>query len=387
MSSRVSNNRHSVKFEYKGLKKLLENQPYLNEEEMSLKLELEESIRKLFQFYDEFNQNKTNRESFVSSQFEELRSQIDQHRDKLKERIDNIAFKMKNETEIYEKIYLKSLKESFTSFDQSKSLENELNEIQEQFRNPNISIQTIKEIQRKQEESLRDIQLKLDEMNQGEVNLMASNEFQPNLSSFNQEEDTSLFGSIKLNGYCPGLYSFKGQILTDEQQYFELIKLCEFSPSDKWTLLYRGTRDGFGSLDFHTKCDGHSNTLTLLKAKQSSYIFGGFTTVDWDSSGDLNSDPHAFKYSLTNKDNRPLKMKIKANQHQFAILCHSEYGPTFGGDIIIANNANTRKDSRSDLGSSYFHPQNRYKTNEALTFLAGSHQFQLDEIEVYQKEE
>jgi hypothetical protein len=145
----------------KGLKKLLENQPYLNEEEMSLKLELEESIRKLFQFYDEFNQNKTKRESFVSSQFEELRSQIDQHRDKLKERIDNIAFKMKNETEIYEKIYLKSLKESFTSFDQSKSLENELNEIQEQFRNPNISIQTIKEMQRTQEESLRDIQLKL----------------------------------------------------------------------------------------------------------------------------------------------------------------------------------------------------------------------------------
>ena len=233
MSSRVSNNRHSVKFEYKGLKKLLENQPYLNEEEMSLKQELEESIRKLFQFYDEFNQNKTNRESFVSSQFEELRSQIDQHRDKLKERIDNIAFKMKNETEIYEKIYLKSLKESFTSFDQSKSLENELNEIQEQFRNPNISIQTIKEIQRKQEESLRDIQLKLDEMNQGEVNLMASNEFQPNLSSFNQEEDTSLFGSIKLNGYCPGLYSFKGQIINDERQISELLKVCEFYPNDK----------------------------------------------------------------------------------------------------------------------------------------------------------
>jgi hypothetical protein len=34
---------------------------------------------------------------------------------------------------------------------------------------------------------------------------------------FNQEEDTSLFGSIKLNGYWLNVKSFKCQILTDEQ--------------------------------------------------------------------------------------------------------------------------------------------------------------------------
>jgi hypothetical protein len=59
----------------------------------------------------------------------------------------------------------------------------------------------------------------------------------------------------------------------------ELIKLCEFSPNDKWTLLYRGTRDGFGTNDFHSKFDGHSNTLTILNSKGNSNIFGGFTTV------------------------------------------------------------------------------------------------------------
>jgi hypothetical protein len=66
----------------KTLNKIVENQPYLDEEEIILKQELEESIKKLHQFYDEYNQNKTNRESLVSSQFEEIRSQIDQHRDK-----------------------------------------------------------------------------------------------------------------------------------------------------------------------------------------------------------------------------------------------------------------------------------------------------------------
>jgi hypothetical protein len=35
----------------------------------------------------------------------------------------------------------------------------------------------------------------------------------------------------------------------------ELIKVCEFSPNDKWSLLYRGTRDGFDSSDFHSKSD------------------------------------------------------------------------------------------------------------------------------------
>jgi hypothetical protein len=69
---------------------------------------------------------------------------------------------------------------------------------------------------------------------------------------------------------------FKSQILEGEQQCLELIDLCEFSPNDKWSLLYRGTRDGFGSDDFHSKCDGHSNTLTIIKAKESEFAFGGF---------------------------------------------------------------------------------------------------------------
>jgi len=57
--------------------------------------------------------------------------------------------------------------------------------------------------------------------------------------------------------------SFKSQILTDIEQSIMFIDLCEFSTNDKWSLLYRATRDGFDSSDFHSKCDGHSNTLTI----------------------------------------------------------------------------------------------------------------------------
>jgi hypothetical protein len=162
--------------------------------------------------------------------------------------------------------------------------------------------------------------------------------------------------------------------------------LCEFSPNDKWSLLYRGTRDGFGSDDFHSKCDGHSNTLTLLKAKQTSFIFGGFASVVWDNSMKFKSDPNAFLFSLTNKDNTPVKMNIDLNYEDRAILCDSELGPTFGFDINVVNNANTSIDSYSKLGDSYSHPQYKFGTKEAETFLAGSKYFQLDEIEVYEKE-
>jgi hypothetical protein len=38
------------------------------------------------------------------------------------------------------------------------------------------------------------------------------------------------------------------------------------------------------------------------------------------------------------------------------------------------------------LGYTYKNPQYAYGTDEAKTFLAGSYNFQLDEIDVYQKE-
>ena len=53
---------------------------------------------------------------------------------------------------------------------------------------------------------------------------------------------------------------------------------------------------------------------------------------------------------------------------------------------MIINNPSTPLDSYSDLSVSYKHPQYEYGTNEAQTFLAGSKDFQVDEIEVFQKE-
>jgi hypothetical protein len=229
-------------------------------------------------------------------------------------------------------------------------------------------------MQRQQEEAIAELKLKLNEQSQVKDNLVQMNEFKPNLS-FSPDS----FGFVYLNEYST-IDPFKSQILASNQPS-ELIKLCEFSPNDKWTLLYRGTRDGFGGRDFHSKCDNHKNTLTIIKAKGSSYIFGGFASINWNSTNGWKSDPNAFLFSLTNKNNQPSKIS-QVNTIK-SIYCHSACGPNFGqNDFYICDFANTKAGSISNLVNSYQHPQ----PNQGGSYLAGSYQFQLSEIEVYRNE-
>ena len=77
-------------------------------------------------------------------------------------------WKTRKQIKDYEEIYSKSLKEKIldfsSSFEQTQSLDNELNQIEDTFRNPNLLIETIKDMQQKHEAALKDTQLKLNEM-------------------------------------------------------------------------------------------------------------------------------------------------------------------------------------------------------------------------------
>lgn len=203
----------------------------------------------------------------------------------------------------------------------------------------------------------------------------------------NRKDENISFG--KRSYEYPTVDPFKSLILTNKQP-LDLLKLCEFNSNHSFKLCYRASQDGFGSNEFHLKCDGISNTLTILKASKSEFIFGGFTSAIWESceSGIFKSDPNAFLFSLTNKDNQPCKMNIEIDRNQYAIYCNSKFGPTFGDcDIcVIDQTSNTTIKCSSDLGNTYKHIQHAYGTNEAQSFLAGTKYFELMEIEVYEKE-
>ena len=92
--------------------------------------------------------------------------------------------------------------------------------------------------------------------------------------------------------------------------------------------LYQATIDGGECSIFHKKCDNIPNTLTVIKS--AGYRrFGGFTTVEWDTSGKFKDDKNSFLFSLD-------KMKIYSFKNNGkAIYCHKDYGPTFGAGYTI----------------------------------------------------
>ena len=80
--------------------------------------------------------------------------------------------------------------------------------------------------------------------------------------------------------------------------YEDLEELLEKKELDgrKWSLLYRGTRDGFLASDFHSHCDSKPNTLTIVQITNGN-IFGGFTSAHWDLSSSWQFDNKALIWS------------------------------------------------------------------------------------------
>ena len=148
------------------------------------------------------------------------------------------------------------------------------------------------------------------------------------------------------------MFSFKNKLgcdfdstILNKQNKKSILLLCNFPSAKQWKLQYRATRDGFGAEDFHSECDGISNTLTVIKSTNGK-IFGGFTEKAWDSTSTSKwyADPEAFIYSLVNKENKPFK--AMSTNDGYAICCFLSCGPSFGGgyDIRIASDSNSNQD-------------------------------------------
>ena len=148
-----------------------------------------------------------------------------------------------------------------------------------------------------------------------------------------------------------------------------LIELCQFPVEQKWRLCYRASLHGFSSRDFHAKCDGIRQTLTIVRTTRS-FIFGGYAEEAWSQSGEYIHDDKAFVFSLVNRSNRPIMIRCSAPDCAFT--SHSNAGPTFGEGhaFYISDNSNnneTKLLSCTNLGLSYKHPDFTYNSHEAKT--------------------
>jgi hypothetical protein len=173
-----------------------------------------------------------------------------------------------------------------------------------------------------------------------------------------------------------GTVGFESLIVKDYPRILE-----EFERK-KWKLLYRGSRDGFRVSNFHAKCDGQSNTLTLIETTKG-FIFGGFTPLVWDSTTNNykpDSSQKSFLFTLKNARNiEPRKFKLSSGSN--AIYCHSSYGLTFGGnhDLTVADSCNANTNSYTNLGHAYVNDTGITGT----AVFTGEQYFTVKEIEVF----
>ena len=138
-----------------------------------------------------------------------------------------------------------------------------------------------------------------------------------------------------------------------------------------------GSEHNFRASAFHQHCDNKGPTLSVILSDKER-LFGGFTKANWDiqQHGKYSVDNEAFLIQF----NERIKLKHKNNGTN-AIHYNNSYMSTFGGgaDIYICDQANTSNSSYCEINNTcYEFPQGKDKT-----WLAGSYNFKVLEIEVY----
>ena len=158
-----------------------------------------------------------------------------------------------------------------------------------------------------------------------------------------------------------------------EEIEFVVNKISEKFNGSKFKLLYKGSRDGDGAADFHSRCDEAEKTLTIVEDNYGNR-FGGFTTQDWGGEYLQKKDDDAFIFSID-------KNKIyEVIPEQNAIGCYPNFGPVFFGcQIRIYDNF------LSKGGTTYKKGLN-YRTTEDFELTNGNQNFGVRDIEVYEVE-
>ena len=158
-----------------------------------------------------------------------------------------------------------------------------------------------------------------------------------------------------------------------------LSKLLEWSGFKTMKLLYRGTRDGMNSYNFHDKCDNNGKTICLFLNDKGN-LFGGYSSIPWTSNGGNKTANDCFLFTLTNIYNiEPTKFPYIKGASVFHT---SGWGPSFGDDIDLGSNYNSNKNCKSRFPNSYYDVLN--KGNSIFTGDNKSEYFILKEFEVFE---
>jgi hypothetical protein len=171
----------------------------------------------------------------------------------------------------------------------------------------------------------------------------------------------------------PTLPSLDSRIVSECPEIFERFGGKSFR------LLYRGSRDGFEPGNFHARCNGHPDTVTLILSTDG-WIFGGYTPLAWSSAGGYRSDATLQSFLFTIKNPHNLSARIfTQKQADRAVYDDDSCGPFFGNDLHVYGDWR-KGECYSYLGNTY-NNDTGIAGNEVLT---GSQKFAVQEIEVFE---
>ena len=122
----------------------------------------------------------------------------------------------------------------------------------------------------------------------------------------NDDEINNLTERIKKIGNINSIKLFSSKINFDESMVIDWI-----GKNFTAELLFSTSKNGFQPSEFHKLCDNKGPTIIFIETKKG-YIFGGYTELDWDTSGSYKTDDSTFLFSINNKQN--IQERIKCAQ-------------------------------------------------------------------------
>ena len=186
-----------------------------------------------------------------------------------------------------------------------------------------------------------------------------------NKSVLNLEEDNNFLNRMKA-------VMSKNILLSKDDD--NLLKIWINRGNIKLSLIYKATIDSDFSNAFHSKCDDHAPTITIIKTEEG-IRFGGYTTKTWNCNEECKKDDNAFLFSLDKRKKYPIKKGTEC-----AIYCNNDFGPTFGEgfDLCLCDNY------MGVNGSYSYFPTSYGKGNPTNELTGKNSNFKVSDVEIYQ---
>lgn len=169
---------------------------------------------------------------------------------------------------------------------------------------------------------------------------------------------------------------FEGsQILTTEENRTNLYFTFPFKGTPQTQLLFSSERDGRSIPVMHQRIDDVG--ITCLLIRRGAQVFGGFAAAKWNHNGEpFGDNSSSFLFQVSKDAFIPFKPRVE----DACALIASYETLSFGKYDLVLDNQFNNCSSRLEMSYSYgLDP----KSNDPVTFLAGSQTFKADLVEVW----